>query len=838
MRLTSFFVRNYQLTLVIVLMILAVSFITVMKMPRAEDPSMNPPQFPIVIIYPGTSPQDMEELVIKPIERKISELDDIKEIRTDINDGVAVMVVKYKYESDVEDKYQELVREMNALRSLLPQDLYKVEVRRITPSDVNVLQVALVSENASTMLLRTKAKALKEELEKDKSLKKVEYWGVEDPIVRINLHLDKLAEAKIPITHVLGNIQSEAANIPAGSVRAGEKVFNVKTSGQYQSVEEIRQTVISSSNGNIVRLEDVSDVQLVDAEQKHIVRLNGFRAVLVTAAQKDGENIAETQKRYLKIVDDFEKSLPSNIALIRSFDQAKNVNKRLSALGWDFLIAIGLVLFTLLPLGYRASLVVMVSIPTSLGLGVIALDAMGFSLNQLSIVGFVLALGLLVDDSIVVVENIERWIREGHTKRKAAIEATKQITLAVIGCTATLIIAFLPIAFLPEASGEFIRSLPFAVINAILASMLVSLTIVPFLASRFLKTEHDPRGNIFMRGLKKLISGSYSRLLDKALQRPKTTLLAALGLFVLSIFIFPIIGFRIFPTSEKPQFLVNVQMPLQSNIEHTNTIVKQVEKVLADEKKIEYYTTNVGKGNPRIYYNVIPENEKSDYAQIFIQLKESVKANEKEKIIVDLRDKFTKFSGAKIEIKNFEQGPPIEAPIAIRIIGDNLDTLQSLAGRAEEMLRKMEGTIYVNNEVSIRKSDLRVKVNTDKSRSLGILTSDLDKTIRLAVSGVEVGQYTDEKGDDYAIMVNAPRDKYATTDILKDIYINNAIGTPIALDQVADIQFETSPTSIKHVNKERFVVVTAFTKENILADDIYKKFLADSASLKLPTGYS
>ncbi len=838
MRLTSFFVRNYQLTLVIVLMILAVSFITVMKMPRAEDPSMNPPQFPIVIIYPGTSPQDMEELVIKPIERKISELDDIKEIRTDINDGVAVMVVKYKYESDVEDKYQELVREMNALRSLLPQDLYKVEVRRITPSDVNVLQVALVSENASTMLLRTKAKALKEELEKDKSLKKVEYWGVEDPIVRINLHLDKLAEAKIPITHVLGNIQSEAANIPAGSVRAGEKVFNVKTSGQYQSVEEIRQTVISSSNGNIVRLEDVSDVQLVDAEQKHIVRLNGFRAVLVTAAQKDGENIAETQKRYLKIVHDFEKSLPSNIALIRSFDQAKNVNKRLSALGWDFLIAIGLVLFTLLPLGYRASLVVMVSIPTSLGLGVIALDAMGFSLNQLSIVGFVLALGLLVDDSIVVVENIERWIREGHSKRKAAIEATKQITLAVIGCTATLIIAFLPIAFLPEASGEFIRSLPFAVINAILASMLVSLTIVPFLASRFLKTEHDPRGNIFMRGLKKLISGSYSRLLDKALQRPKTTLLAALGLFVLSIFIFPIIGFRIFPTSEKPQFLVNVQMPLQSNIEHTNTIVKQVEKVLADEKKIEYYTTNVGKGNPRIYYNVIPENEKSDYAQIFIQLKESVKANEKDKIIVDLRDKFTKFSGAKIEIKNFEQGPPIEAPIAIRIIGDNLDTLQSLAGRAEEMLRKMEGTIYVNNEVSIRKSDLRVKVNTDKSRSLGILTSDLDKTIRLAVSGVEVGQYTDEKGDDYAIMVNAPRDKYATTDILKDIYINNAIGTPIALDQVADIQFETSPTSIKHVNKERFVVVTAFTKENILADDIYKKFLADSASLKLPTGYS
>lgn len=838
MRLTSFFVRNYQLTLVVVVMILAVSVITIMKMPRAEDPTMNPPQFPIVIIYPGTSPQDMEELVIKPIEKQISELDDIKEIRTDINDGVAVLVVKFKYEEDEDVKYQELVREVNLLRPSLPQDLYKIEVRRITPSDVNVLQVGLVSENASNELLRSKAKELKEHLEKIKALKKVEYWGAEDPIVRVNLKLDRLAQSKIPIAHVLGNIQSEAANIPAGSVRAGEKVFNVKTSGKYESIDEIRQTVISSANGKIVRLKDVADVEFAAAEQKHIVRLNGFRSVLVTAAQKDHENIASSQEKYVKVLDDFEKTLPKNVELIRSFDQARNVNKRLSGLGWDFLIAIGLVLITLLPLGYRASLVVMVSIPTSLGLGVIVLDAMGFSLNQLSIVGFVLALGLLVDDSIVVVENIERWIREGHSKRKAAIEATKQITLAVIGCTATLIIAFLPIAFLPEASGEFIRSLPFAVINAILASMLVSLTIVPFLASRFLKMEHDPKGNLFMRALRKLISGSYSKILDKALQKPKTTLCLSLALFALSCFIFPVIGFKIFPTSEKPQFLVNIQMPLQSNIEYTNAVAKKVEKILEQEKSISYYTTNVGKGNPRIYYNVIPENEKSDYAQIFVQLNESINAKEKLKIIEQLRSRFHQFAGAKIEVKNFEQGPPIEAPIAIRILGDNLDTLQALAGRTESLLRKIEGTIYVNNEVSLQKSDLRLKINTDKSRSLGIITSDLDKTVRLAVSGIEVGQYSDDNGDDYAIMVHAPRDQFATPEMLNDVYLNNAIGTPVALSQVAELQFETSPTNIKHMDKERFVVVTAFTNEKVLASDIYAAFMSDTAQLNLPAGYS
>jgi multidrug efflux pump subunit AcrB len=290
-------------------------------------------------------------------------------------------------------------------------------------------------------------------------------------------------------------------------------------------------------------------------------------------------------------------------------------------------------MITLLPLGGRASIVVMVAIPLSLGLGIVALNFLGFSLNQLSIVGFVVALGLLVDDSIVVVENIERWLREGHSRTYAAIEATKQITLAVVGCTATLIIAFLPLVFLPEGSGEFIRSLPLAVITSVFASMLVSLTIVPFMASRVLKADHSPEGNIFMRGLKKLISGSYTKLLDKALARPVTTLVISLGLFVASLGLFKAIGFRIFPTSEKPQFMVNINMPLQSNIETTNRMARKVEKVLGAESSITYFTTNVGKGNPRIYYNEIPENERSDYGQLFVQLEPETSAPRKIEII-------------------------------------------------------------------------------------------------------------------------------------------------------------------------------------------------------------
>lgn len=837
MKLTSFFVRNWQFTLVLFLMVMVVSVTTLLSMPRAEDPEINPPQFPIIVVYPGTSPADMEELVVKPIEKKVSELEDIKEINTTIKDGVAELLVEYKYSSDVDDKYQELVREINALRNQLPQDLYSVEVRKVTPTDVSVLQVALVSENASDEKMKYYARQLKEQLEKIRSLKKVSHHGVPDQQVRIDLNLDKLAQLKIPLQAVIGSIQSEAANIPAGSIRAGSQTFNVKTSGKYRSLEEIRQTVVWSAAGKTVLLQDISEVYFQYAEPKHIVRLNGHRAVLVTAAQKSGENIARTQQAYLPVLETFRRQLPPNIELVASFDQAANVQKRLNGLGLDFIIAIGLVLITLLPLGWRAALIVMVAIPLSLGLGIVSLNFMGFSLNQLSIVGLVVALGLLVDDSIVVVENIERWLREGHSKKFAAVEATKQITLAVLGTTATLAIAFMPLALLPEGSGEFIRSLPLAVIASVIASLLVSLTIIPFLASRILKTHENPEGNLLLRGLKKIISGSYARLLQVALRHPVLTLLAALLLFGASLGVFGIIGFRLFPTSEKPQFLVNINMPLQSNLETTHAMTARVEQVLLAESQVAYVTSNVGKGNPDIYYNENPSNEKSDYAQLFVQLQPDVSPTAKKALIDRLRQQLLRVPGASIEVKDFEQGPPVEAPVAIRVSGDNLDTLRTLAARVQQKLATIPGTIYIRNEVDVLKSDLRVQIHTEKARALGIQTADIDRTLRMAVSGIELGKYTNEQGDDFLIVLNTPRERFATLATLDGLFINNAAGAAVPLNQLATLRFETSPGVIKHLDKKRYVVVTAFTDKGVLASAINQAFEAQIPSLQLPAGY-
>ena len=248
-------------------------------------------------------------------------------------------------------------------------------------------------------------------------------------------------------------------------------------------------------------------------------------------------------------------------------------------------------------------------------------------------------------------------------------------------------------------------------------------------------------------------------------------------------------------------------------------------------------TANVGKGNPRIYYNEIPSNEKSDYAQVFVQLKKDVNAVVKKRIIEDLRARFSSMAGAKIEVKDFEQGPPVDAPVSIRIIGDNLDTLRALADRVEDTLLRVPGTIYVGNDLDVMKSDLRVRIHTEKARAMGILTADIDRTIRLAVSGIPIAQFTDADGEDYDIVAGTPQQGYATLASLEGIFVNNAQGTPIPLTQVATIGFETSPPVIKHYDKQRYAVVKSFMSRGALAEDINQEFLRRMEGFPMPTGY-
>jgi multidrug efflux pump subunit AcrB len=559
----------------------------------------------------------------------------------------------------------------------------------------------------------------------------------------------------------------------------------------------------------------------------------------VVAAQKSKENIAATQLAYQPILEKFKKSLPSNIDMIHHFDQAKVVQKRLSGLGFDFIWAILLVAFTLLPLGFRPAIIVMISIPLSLSIGIIILNYLGFSLNQLSIVGLVVALGLLVDDSIVVIENIERWMLNGFSRKDAVLKATSQIGTAVLGCTATLIIAFLPLIFLPEASGEFIRSLPISVIASVLASLLVSLTIIPFLGNILLKkTMTHSEGNWFMRVLKSGISKSYAPILETSLNNPVKTMGVILMVFFASLQLMPIIGFSLFPASEKPQFLIRINPPAQVNIKNTDTISRFVEKELTKISDVQYYATNVGMGNPQIYYNEIRSIKKPNFAEIFVQLDPATSVERKLFLIDSLRSKWTPFHGAKVQINNFEQGPPVVAPVEVRLLGDNLDSLRALSFKIENLIKSVPGTIYVNNPVSNLQTDLRVKINKEKAAMLGIPIVSIDKTLRLALSGIPIGIMSDDDGEDYQIIIKKKENTPLDLDVFKTLFVENVKGKAIPLTQFAHLELESSPLSINHLDKTRMVSISAFVSKGYLNDEVIKMVMDKLDQFSLPSGYT
>jgi multidrug efflux pump subunit AcrB len=731
------------------------------------------------------------------------------------------------------------VRELASLKGKLPSDMDLPTVEKVSPSNVNVIQTALISETATWKQLKMEADKLAEALEKIPALKNIEIAGLPEEQIQISLDFERMARLGVSQQAVINNLQSELANIPSGSIDVGNRYFNVKSSGNFREVEEIKNTLVYSANNRNVQLRDIANVSMTFAERDHITRLNGHRGIFVVAAQKSKENIAATQLAYQPILEKFKKSLPSNIDMIHHFDQAKVVQKRLSGLGFDFIWAILLVAFTLLPLGFRPAIIVMISIPLSLSIGIIILNYLGFSLNQLSIVGLVVALGLLVDDSIVVIENIERWMLNGYSRKDAVLKATSQIGTAVLGCTATLIIAFLPLIFLPEASGEFIRSLPISVIASVLASLLVSLTIIPFLGNILLKkTMTHSEGNWFMRVLKSGISKSYAPILETSLNNPVKTMGVILMVFFASLQLMPIIGFSLFPASEKPQFLIRINPPAQVNIKNTDTISRFVEKELTKISDVQYYATNVGMGNPQIYYNEIRSIKKPNFAEIFVQLDPATSVERKLFLIDSLRSKWTPFHGAKVQINNFEQGPPVVAPVEVRLLGDNLDSLRALSFKIENLIKSVPGTIYVNNPVSNLQTDLRVKINKEKAAMLGIPIVSIDKTLRLALSGIPIGIMSDDDGEDYQIIIKKKENTPLDLDVFKTLFVENVKGKAIPLTQFAHLELESSPLSINHLDKTRMVSISAFVSKGYLNDEVIKMVMDKLDQFSLPSGYT
>lgn len=832
----AFSVRQWQFTLVLFAMLAAMGVSSLMSIPRAEDPNFPTPIVSVVAVMPGADPLDMEKLVTDPIEDAVSGLDDIDKIESKSRDGAANIVVHFDWSSDTERKFDQVVREINAIRATLPEGLVRLDIKKIETSMTNFVQVALVSETAPLRELEERGRVLKDMLDRVDGVRETELWGEPRTEVRVALDLGRLAALGLPASAVADALKAEGASVPIGAVHAGARRFNVKATGDFKTLEDIANTVVTSHGGTVIKVSDVAEVSWSADEPNHITRYNGKPAVFVTANQKDGQNIFKMRDAIYVLLDQFESELPSNIKLERGFDQSVSVTHRLGALFRDFAIALGLVLLTLLPLGFRASIVVMLSIPLSLAIGVAALHFSGFSLNQLSIAGFVLALGLLVDDSIVVTENIARHLREGMDRTKAAIAGTNQIAVAVVGCTATLMLAFVPLLFLPEGAGKFIRSLPVSVLYTVAASLFVSLTIIPFLASRILSRHEEPEGNFLLRGIMKGIHVIYRPLLHVALGRPLITCIIAAVLFAGSIMLVPRIGFSLFPPSDSRQFVIDVDLPDGSPLAETDAAVRFVEREVAATEGVRWVMSNAGHGNPRIFYNVIPREDDPTHGAVFVEI-DKWDNRTSPAIIDELRSRLDRYPGTQMVVRIFQNGPPIESPIAMRVTGPSIDELKVLAAQMTRIIESTAGSRDVVNPLRLDRTDLNLGVDTEKAGVLGVPAGAIDRVVRLALGGEQVANFREADGDDFPVVVRAPLATRHEMDALGDIYVPTSTGaTPLA--SVTNPHFEAGPARIDRFDRERSVTITAFTMTGYNTERVTAEIMKRMATeLQLPPGY-
>ncbi|MBT4969460.1 MAG: efflux RND transporter permease subunit [Bacteroidetes bacterium] len=836
-------IDNYRFTILLFILFTIAGINSYLFMPRTENPEMTVPGASVYTIYPGANPNDLEELVAIPIEETLNELDDIISINTFIRDGVTITSVEFDFNTNASKKYDEVVRQVNSIKNKLPEEVYSIETFRWSSSDVVMLQLGLVSETASFNALKDEAEKLKKDIEKLNGVKKTEIIASPDQEIRISLDFEKMAQMNISIDQISNALKSNNANIPGGSIDLSNKSFGIKTSGTYQYIDEIRNTVINAYKGQLIFLKNIAQVDYAYEDNNYFARYNGEKSIWICIQQKEGLNIFKLFENLEPVINDFEQKLDKNVQLKTVFNQKNEVNHRINGFQKNLLQGIVLVgLVILLALGFKSALIVIIAIPLSIIMGLFVVDISGFGLQQISIAGLVVALGLLVDNSIVMIENINRFISKGYNPKQAAIEAASEIGWPIISATITTVLAFIPIIMMPDKAGYFIRSLPITIVATLTFSLLIALTLTPLIASKLMKSKGGSelptkeRKNV-NKYLNNFIEGPYRKLLSFSLRNKTLSLSIAFGLLLISGFVaFQYLPISFFPKAEKGQFMIRAELSPDVNIHKTDEVARQIEAKLDAMNEVSFYASNIGNGNPRIYYNVMTRSYVKNYAEIFVQLTTNDQDSYK-KVVDELRIHFRSYAGVKIVIKEFQQGVPITAPIEVLISGKDFNLLKEIAEDVNQEISKQDGTINISNEIAKSRTDIFFNINKEKANMLGIPIHEIDKTIRTAINGMSVSKFRDKNGKDYNIVLRLPFETKIKPSDFDKIYVKAITGKMIPIMQLSSIELIKVPNTIARTDLERTARIIADVEEGAVLDEIMAPVLDYLSTYNFPEGY-
>ena len=842
MKLPSLAIRNHQFTLIVVALLTLLGVLSFQTMPRSEDPQFDFPLIIVTVAYPGTSPLDMEKLVTDPIEEELNELEDIKDIHTLIMDGVTIVETEFDFGVDPDEKYDDVIQAIAKIRADLPAQIHSIDIKQVSPTDVNVLQVALLSDTASYGEMRYQAERLEKIFTRVGGVKRASAMAFPDQQVQVTADMAAMRELGLGLASLKNSLMGAAANVPGGFIDAGIRRFSVKTSGDYQSLDEIRRTELILPDGNIIHVEDIAEVRLADAEPAYLGLYNGKRAVFVAVEQRARTNIFSVLDGLKSELVAFAGELPGNMSAEIVFDQSESVRKQVNGFFINLmqgLVLVGIII--LFSLGIRSASIILLAIPASMLIGIAGLDFFGFGLQQMSIVGLVIALGLLVDNAIVVTESIGQKIRQGYPPVEAAAKGTGQVAWAIASGTATTILAFVPMLMMPSNVGSFMRSLPVTVVLVLTASFFIAVTLAPLMASRMFKQrkagDTGSGRNIVQKQLERLSCQHYKSALDSALRHPLWVIAVSIALFAGSLALFSQVGVSVFPKAEKPQLLLNIVLPESSSFYATQALTVKIDEKVRSYPQVKAVAANIGRENPSVYYNEFPGGESANKAQLFIILND-LKRSELEQLVTDLRAEFSAVPGAKVKVKEFRQGPPVEAPIAIRVLGDDLVSLQKAAADIERIILATPGTVNVDNPMGRPKLDLDINIHRDKAALLNVSLSAIDDTIRTSLMGSGVGSYRDQNGDDYDIMLRL--DSASTPDInnLNELLVMANDGSFVPLKQLIAVNLQTVPSLLQHYYLERSATVTADTRVGFLTAEVTAQIVNKLAEMKLPAGIS
>ena len=822
-------------------------------------PKIDFPTITITTVNPGSSPVEIETEVTQKIEEAVNTIGGIDELRSSSVEGVSQVFVQFVLEKNVNIAAQEVENKVNTVISELPDTAEKPFVQKLDTDAAPVLRVAISAPTSLREVTEVADKKIKERIESINGVGQVRMIGGRDREIQIWVDPDKMRSYNLPVSDVATAIRLQNLEFPGGRVDEGSTERTVRTLGKVTKPEDFNEVVIANRGGYNVKVKDLGYVQDGTEEVRTEARLNGNPAVVLVVSKQSGTNTVNVADEVKARLAEIEPTLPKGYKIQMVGDNSLFIKAAIGSVEEHLIVGsiLAAIVVFLFLWNIRSTFIAAIAIPTSIIATFGLMYALSYTLNQITMLALTLMVGIVIDDAIVVLENIFRFIEEkGMSPYEAAIEGTKEIGMAVLATTLSLLAVFVPVGFMGGIIGRFMSAFGLTSAFAILVSLIVSFTLTPMLAARFIKVKHPPKpklsdeeifGDGMIQGESEIKAmkgdsrdGRFYGLIDLAYTKMLRFSMAhrwvILGLCVLvtisTIPLFMLVGKNFLPVDDQSQFEVSVRAAEGSTLASTSNII---EKIAADIRKmpeVEDTLTTLGGDNQKIVNN----------GSIYVKMKDVDKrTRSQEETMVASRDilaNYPKELRTSVQpVQAFSGGGFRNANVQFFIGGPDLKELEKYSNILLEKLKQSVDAVDVDSTLIGGKPELRLSVDRDKAADLGVSVAAISQSLNTMVAGQEVSTFT-AGSDQYPVRVRAIGEFRASEDKLKRLIVPSTKVGITTLDNVVKIQEGTGPASIDRVNRQRQVTLLANAKPGGSQANIIADLNAAVADLQLPAGYS